>query len=121
MTKQSALRKIAEGLFEYADAMYEEEQGAAGATAAPGAPDDMFPPMEQTYEALPLPADTPGLGKCPFHNTPWTVKSAGVSKMGKPYQSFYKCDGKDPDGTFCNRKPVKGWVDAHPIRAAVPA
>jgi hypothetical protein len=38
--------------------------------------------------------------------------------MGKPYNAFWKCDGKDPDGTFCNRKPVKSWADAHPAAAA---
>ena len=107
----SALNTLSLGIAELAEAL---QNGAEPVSAAPAALPDEFPPFEPTdYEALPLAADTPGLGRCPSHNKPWTVKAAGVSKAGKPYNAFFKCDGKDPDGTYCNRKPVKSWADAH--------
>jgi len=116
----AALNTISLAFGELAEAL--TQNGVAPVSAAPGAipalADDDFPPFEPTeYEAIPLPAETTGLGKCPFHNTPWTVKAAGVSKAGKAYNSFYKCDGKNPDGSYCARKPVKAWADAHPIAA----
>jgi len=113
----AALNTISMAFGELAEAM--TQNGTAPVSAAPSALADDFPPFTPTdeYEALPLAADTPGLGRCPSHNKPWTVKAAGVSKAGKPYNAFWKCDGKDPDGTFCNRKPVKSWADAHPAAA----
>lgn len=74
--------------------------------------------------AAPAPAPVrqaaiPDPGVCPNHRTPWTVKPAGVSKAGKAYAAFHKCDGKNPDGTYCGAKPDFAWVKAHP--AAAPA
>lgn len=110
----SALNTLSLGIAELAEAL---SDGTAPVLAPLAADEEVpeFPPIE--YEALPIPADAPSLGKCPFHGTTWTVKAAGVSKTGKSYRAFWKCDGKDPDGTFCNRKPVKAWADAHPIAA----
>jgi len=114
----AAVRKVAEGLFEAADALFEGSDAAAPVLAAPVAVSAQpeFPPFtpEESYEAVPLPADSPGLGRCPSHNLAWTVKEAGVSKMGKAYSSFWKCDGKT-DGVYCNKKPTRAWADAHPL------
>lgn len=112
----AALNTISVAFGELAEAL--AENGAAPVLAAPGVDSDLFPPFapeEPVYEALPLPADAHGLGKCPNHGTSWSVKNAGVSKAGKAYDSFWKCDGKNPDGSYCNKKPVKAWADAHPL------
>ena len=118
----SAFRKIAEGYYNAADVLFESTDAVHVEPTVLGRPvasEPEFPPFEPVeYEALPLAADTPGLGRCPAHDRPWSVKAAGVSKNGKPYSAFWKCDGKEPDGTFCNRKPVKAWADAHPAAAA---
>jgi len=50
-------------------------------------------------------------GECPDHRTSWSFKPAGTSKAGKPYNAFYACSGKS-NGTFCQRKPSIGWVNA---------
>lgn len=127
-TLAKAYRAIGQGYYEAADVLLEAagqpqslleriEAAPVAPRAAQAAPDAMpeFPPSE--YEDVPLPATAPGLGRCPFHGLAWSVKAAGVSKAGKPYKSFYHCDGKEPDGSFCQRKPTKGWADAHPIAA----
>ena len=49
-------------------------------------------------------------GTCPDHGTPWTLKEAGVSKTGRAYDAFWKCDGKYDDGSFCKNKPPKAWA-----------
>lgn len=59
------------------------------------------------------PAAEAALSRCPYHDTPWEIRPAGVSKAGKPYQAFWKCDGKETDGSYCKRKPVKAWADSH--------
>lgn len=51
------------------------------------------------------PGDPPGV--CPVHGTPWSWKAPGVSKAGKPYNGFWKCDGKDEDGNFCSERPPR--------------
>ena len=120
----TALNTISVAFGELAEALGEAPQATRAVLRDPGPTaaevheqfDDLgFPPNE--YEAIPLPAETPGLGRCPSHNLAWSVKAAGVSKMGKPYNAFFHCDGKEPDGSFCPRKPVKAWADAHPIAA----
>ena len=126
----AALNTLSLGIAELAEAL---SDGTEPVLAAPGAEldhlrvpggfvaEDMGTGWSQgpqtPYEDLPLPAETPGLGRCPSHNLAWSVKAAGVSKMGKPYSAFFHCDGKEPDGSFCPRKPVKAWADAHPIAA----
>lgn len=77
-------------------------------------------PLEEppTYEPLSLagaavPALEAALSRCPYHDAPWSARPAGVSKAGKPYSAFWTCDGKEPDGSFCKRKPVKAWADSH--------
>lgn len=115
----AAFRKIGEGYYNAADVLFEGGdtlRTESGVLAAPVASEPLFPPFEpDVYEALPLPADAPGLGRCPTHGLPWTVKEAGVSKMGKAYQAFWRCDGKT-DGQFCQKRPVKAWAEAHPAR-----
>lgn len=62
-----------------------------------------------------------GLGKCPVHGKPWSVKPAGVSPRTKePYDAFWKCAEKDDD-TYCKQKPQKIWRDLHPIPGAAAA
>jgi hypothetical protein len=51
-------------------------------------------------------------GECPDHRTAWSFKPAGVSKLGREYQAFYACGGKDGGGQFCKRKPSISWVNA---------
>ena len=60
-------------------------------------------------------------GLCPAHKTAWTYKPAGVSKAGKAYAGFWKCDGKNPDGTYCGAKPDFGWSKSHPAPGSAPA
>lgn len=125
---KAALNKIAEGIYELADAMFQDAPGATTtAYVAPQTvttveaspfvdlPDEVF---AATYEPVGIPAADPVLSVCPNHGTPWTVKAAGVSKAGKPYQAFFKCDGKNPDGAFCQKKPTREWADAHAARLA---
>ena len=114
----AALNTLSLGIAELAEALSDGTEPVLARPVADPRPWEVtgdFPPNE--YEALPLPAETPGLGRCPSHNLAWSVKAAGVSKMGKPYNAFFHCDGKEPDGSFCPRKPVKAWADAHPIAA----
>ena len=55
-------------------------------------------------------------GDCPEHRIPWTMKPAGVSKAGKPYNSFWTCTGKT-NGEFCKQKPQREWLDAQDGKA----
>lgn len=121
---QSALNTLSLGIAELAEALAE---GTGTTTADPAVTRHLvldssergeFPPPE--YEPLPFTSDqveSSALGRCPAHDRPWTVKAAGVSKAGKPYTAFFKCDGKDGD-VFCPRKPVKAWADAHAAQLA---
>ena len=83
-------------------------------------------PQDVPAVPAPAPADAQAthvnaaLGVCPTHRTAWTVKQGGISKAGKPYSAFYKCSGKNDDGSYCSQKPVKAWADSHPIAEEVP-
>lgn len=110
----AALNTISMAFAELAEAL---SDGTAPVLARPVArqepPEELFPPSE--YEDLPVaatPQNEPVLSRCPFHDRAWTVKEAGISKAGKPYNAFWKCDAKDGD-VYCPRKPVKAWADAH--------
>jgi len=112
----AALRKIAEGIYELADAAFEATPPVV-ARAIPE--DELFPPSE--YEVLPVqatPQTEPALSRCPKHDVAWTVKAAGTTISGKAYSAFWKCSEKDDQGArgYCERKPVKAWADAHPAR-----
>lgn len=121
----AALNTISLAFGELAEAL---SDGTAPVPAAPSAlpalSDADFPPFiptdESPYEPLAVagPIESPMLSHCPTHDTPWTVKPGGVSKAGKAYNAFWKCDGKNPDGTWCTKKPVRAWADAHPLVAA---
>ena len=54
------------------------------------------------------------LSQCPDHQRPWTIKAGGIGRNGKPYSAFWRCAAKNGD-TWCAKKPVKAWVDSHPI------
>ena len=101
-----ALDRAAEAIAQAAHELRGTSQSEAGASA-PSAP----------APAAPLPA----LGKCPKHGTPWSVKEGGVSKAGKSYRAFWKCDQKDPDEErgYCAQKPEFGWVKTHPPEQAL--
>lgn len=79
----------------------------AAGVVSPPAPVLADPPLSAQVDA--------GLGVCPIHGVHWTVKAAGVSKVGKPYEGFWKCAERDGD-EFCTQKPQKIWRDTHPIR-----
>jgi hypothetical protein len=116
----AALNTMSMALGELAEAL--AENGTAPVSAAPVALPPLaaedFPPFAPVdYEPVGIPATDPVLSVCPNHGTPWSIKPAGVSKTtGKAYQSFYKCDGKNPDNSYCTKKPTREWADAHPIR-----
>ena len=116
---------IAEGAQEIALAYESIQQPGSGAGVPPparaSAPADDLPPL--TDEDAPRAAEPPStaLGACPAHRTAWTVKAGGISKNGKPYNAFWKCSGKNDDGTYCKEKPVKAWADSHPITLDVAA
>lgn len=128
-----AYEKIAEGFAALALAYGDIDQPVAGGaksplpSPAPVAFDDDLPPLLDDYgtpvEAAPQAPESPkqaALGVCPVHRTGWTVKAGGISKAGKPYSAFYKCNGKTDDG-YCKEKPTKAWADSHPIPLEVAA
>lgn len=117
-----ALRALADGL-EQPEGERERKADSVPLAMTPpaqtftsGLPVEDYPPLA-ALSGPPAQVET-ALGRCPFHDTAWTIKPAGTSKLGKPYGAFYKCDGKNPDGTWCARKPVKAWVDSHPLSPA---
>ena len=126
-----AYEKIAEGYAALALAYGDIAQPVAGSSSRP-APvatiDDDLPPLTDddapSYEPKGVNLQDQHvdnvLGQCPTHQRNWTVKEGGVSKAGKSYEAFYKCGEKDPNtrSGYCDKKPVKAWVDAHPIQAA---
>lgn len=86
-------------------------QEPTGAAQAPSIDDLPFEDFEDTPQAR-----SKG-GGCPIHGIPWTVKAAGTStKTGAPYSAFWKCEGKNPDDSFCREKPTPAWQKAHPAR-----
>jgi len=87
--------------------------GGAKADSPPPSPVPALPDMRQVH------VDTV-LGQCPDHQRPWTVKPGGISRNGKPYSSFWRCAMKNGD-TWCEKKPVKAWVDSHPIEEGAAA
>ena len=86
--------------------------GAEGARA-------VVPPASSAPAAPSLkPQVDAGLGLCPVHGVPWTVKEGGISsKTKKRYSSFWHCDVRDEDG-FCDERPQPIWRDAHPAEVA---
>jgi hypothetical protein len=123
-----AYNKISEG---YALLALAIEQPAAGVVPPSRAlaPVDDLPPLLDDYgqpvEVVKAPTPIRDqhvenvLGQCPVHQKNWTVKEGGVSKAGKEYGAFWKCGEKDSStrSGYCDKKPVKSWVDAHPAAA----
>ena len=126
-----AYNKISEGFAMLALAI--EQPAAGGANVVPPqrspAPVDDLPPLLDDYgtpvEVVSAPTPIRDqhvenvLGQCPTHQKNWTVKEGGVSKAGKSYNAFWKCGEKDEStrSGYCDKKPVKAWVDSHPIAA----
>jgi hypothetical protein len=73
--------------------------------------DDPYTDLPPAWEDS-KPVDPRDGGACPEHGIPWTLKPAGVSKAGREYDAFWKCDGKT-DGEFCKAKPTKAWQARH--------
>jgi hypothetical protein len=107
-TIAQALRTVSVGLAELAEALEGSD----------------LPPLnlgQQVAVQSHLPADLEAqanrnavLGECPVHQTAWVLKEGGVSgKTGKPYKAFWKCDEKNADGTWCQKKPALEWVRTH--------
>lgn len=73
-----------------------------------------LPPNTQPYQEF-----ASGNGdSCPAGHGAWQSKPGGFSKRtNKPYDPFWACSGKTANGGYCNEKPGKAWVDAHPIAA----
>ncbi len=104
-TIAQALRTVSVGLAELAEAL-------EGSDLPP-----IPKPQERTWEYADEPkaaAVAQVLGECPVHQTAWVLKEAGVSsKTGKRYAAFWKCDGKNADGSFCQKRPALEWVRTH--------
>src|SRR5688572_7856260 len=107
---------IAEGAMEISLAYSAIDPAARAGSAGAEAGSSPLPPsvparttQEQHLETV--------LGECPDHQVPWEVKAGGISKAGKPYRSFWRCNQRTEDG-YCAKRPVKAWVDTHPIREA---
>lgn len=105
------------------------QQPAAAGASAPSPARSAAPADYDDYDPLmgdaPLPEVRAShvetvLSQCPDHQRPWTIKAAGVGKNGKPYQAFWRCAMKNGD-TWCAKKPVKAWVDSHPIEEGAAA
>ena len=97
--------------------------------AAPASFSDGTPIDEPPFEEL-SPFDQPEpkrasaeavLSECPVHFQPWSVREGGISRNGKPYKAFWKCNGKNQDGSYCSKKPDPSWVKAHPPERALTA
>ena len=116
-TLAKILRKLADAHYQAADELGElaasvaiEQPGAEAVPPVASAPADDLPPMA----GEPVAKSRDQLyAECPDHQRPWTVKEGGISKAGKPYKAFWKCNGTNPDGTYCNKKPDASWVRAH--------
>jgi hypothetical protein len=106
------LKRLGDAHYQAADELIalaeEQPQSPSAVMPAAGsarpAPADDLPPLE-TRDQL--------FSQCPNHQQPWTVKEGGISKNGKPYKAFWKCNGKNSDGSFCNKKPDPSWVRGH--------
>jgi hypothetical protein len=105
--------RLALALNELAAALLELTSGDAVPPAASAAPPQSpagagglsSPPAPAQAFAAAQPAPTNG-GSCPIHQIPFTFKEGGIStKTGKPYKGFFKCDGKDADGNWCQERP----------------
>jgi hypothetical protein len=102
--------RLAEILKRLGDAHYQAaDELIALAEEQPQPPSAVTP---EAGSARPAPADDL-FSQCPNHQQPWTVKEGGISKNGKPYKAFWKCNGKNSDGSFCNKKPDPSWVRGH--------
>jgi hypothetical protein len=94
--------RLALALNELAAALLEFTSGGAGESSSTPAP---AAPSGPTAFANAAPTPT-SEATCPIHGIPFTFKEGGIStKTGKPYKGFFKCDGKDADGNWCQERP----------------
>ena len=105
MSTQAAIRKIAEGLYELADALFAAETVASVAAPATGAPVAIPEPFEEVVEEL-FPAQG-SLEVCPKHHVPY---SDGA------YGKFCKQTTDDP--AWGKAKGDKMWCRITPKNAA---
>lgn len=99
-------KEAADHFYALADIFNELAGESATGPARPARPEAVTP------AAAPA-SSSEVLGECPVHFTPWVLKEAGVSKAGKRYGAFWKCNGTNPDGTWCSKKPTLEWVRTH--------
>jgi hypothetical protein len=106
-------------------AAYLYAHGAESNTASSPRPFSR-PAIEAAVSTPPsLPRANESILGCPDHHEPYVFREGGVSKTtGKPYDGFWTCKGKTPDGGFCRSKPPRGYngsVAERPAPAAAPA
>ncbi len=109
MTARDAWGQVAHDLRALADSIDAAiEPAPAAVPGREGA--SATPPPRSSAPAAPNTA----LSVCPTHRVAWTVKQGGISKAGRPYPPFWRCNEKDADG-YCSQRPTKAWADSHPI------
>lgn len=115
-----AFDAAAEALAQVAHELRASEQPASA-----GVPSSVPTPAVSAAGAPPPAPAAPSsaLGKCPKHGIPWSVKEGGVSRAGKAYSAFWKCNEKDPaeERGYCQQKPDFGWAKTHPAERALVA
>lgn len=88
---------------------------SSGQAVAPTQPVQTATPAAPSPQPVvaPQPSPAPVQGEfappqvCPVHGIPFVMQPGGVSKKtGKPYNGFWKCNGKNPDGSYCQQKPA---------------
>lgn len=137
MTRADTLKEIADHYYALADLFTQlaGDSASASVSAARPAPVQSPPagagqfdsadydelPASEFADALPARQQEAVLSECPVHFKPWTVKEGGISKNGKPYSAFWKCNGKNQDGSYCSKKPTPAWVKSHPPENALVA
>jgi hypothetical protein len=104
MTTQAAIRKIAEGLYELADALFAEEAVAAVAAPVTARPSAIPEPFEEVVDEL-FPVKGEGsLAQCPSHR---------INFMAGKFGPF--CPAKSDDLAWANKK---GYCTITPDSAA---
>ena len=118
--KTAILKEAADHFFSLAElfSALAESQPSGGSAHPPAADTDDLPPFPGEPQAQ---SREQVFAECPVHFTPWTVKEGGISKNGRVYKAFWKCNGKNPDGSYCDKKPDPSWVRAHDPEKALAA
>jgi hypothetical protein len=120
MTREAlanAFDKAAEAFAELAHELRANEPSVARADVASSVPTGA---PERAGVAPSAPAPSTALGVCPKHRVAWAVKEGGISKNGKPYKAFWKCNEKDASAErgYCQERPEPGWARTHSAEEA---